>query len=542
MGVPENQSEATTTVSEIALPEVSSSVAPTPLSKTFSRRAQLNHVEPASLWTRVFRTPFNREQVVSGRSLSLLAVGSLLATACSDGGDGVWQDEASEAAEVAAPSHLGDPAHASESSVIPESWERNDSPGEDELPDTTHSEVEPDAVPVPNREATQEADVTRDTASADGASSAGVEVQVLSGHGGPSEFGQVTRSARIAGVPWVSQLGDCPSWARTKTCGPVAVAMAATYLLGGDLNVRIATYLSEYLKQEACGEPTNNVEWKLLAGQERIAARDVFGWTAQELVQTLQAGHPVVASIYTQDTSTSERLDIRARVPHAMLIIGITPTSIIAHDPGRTKAEDGASVEFELDHFLEAWQSASGRYGLVLGPVLPEPTVSTPSCDEGSTCGAPPSVTTETEEPAFVLEANHSTNFTSTGPCDTLRSRALYVGRATELDAENNSVTLEFAKCDASPPSQPVHYWVVVGERWPSESSLSNYVARAEGTWWAGTRLRVTTDAWPNAAALAESSCSSTKHLFLITSGSDTSGRRWYSFEAVGVTKHCAGE
>jgi hypothetical protein len=133
---------------------------------------------------------------------------------------------------------------------------------------------------------------------------------------------------------------------------------------------------------------------------------------------------------------------------------------------------------------------------------------------------------------------------TLVGPCDPSSSRALYVAEVNELNLSTNTTSLTFSKCDDSPPSQDLSYWVVVGELNPTNDTVCRAASctRETGTW-SRRRQALRVDdisVWPSITALEEAECGATKNLYIVTDGRGVEGERtWYQRRAAKFTKSC---
>lgn len=143
-----------------------------------------------------------------------------------------------------------------------------------------------------------------------------------------------------------------------------------------------------------------------------------------------------------------------------------------------------------------------------------------------------------------VVTANFNADYSPPGPCPgegpTIWS--IYQGRA--LSVSGNETTMRIRKCDDTALAAGRAVWIVVGaSELPSASDIDNYVARL------GPHTLTTTAQehdlppvaiWPDNAALQAAPCNDTKHLFVITDGSDRPNQRaWLQYQAVTFTKTC---
>jgi len=209
--------------------------------------------------------------------------------------------------------------------------------------------------------------------------------------GGPSSFGTPTGSASIPDVNWISQIFTCGAdtsypWSYTKTCGPTTVGMAISHATGESLTSSLVQRLVEDLGQSfPCGDYTTTSDLAWLLDSEGVTYEDTY-LTAETLLEALRSNTPVIAPVYTQNTSTGEICFddtpscCYGGCGHFMLVVGVTPTEIIANDPGRGHADDGSYKSFDLDDFVRAWseQTSGSFHGLTVGG-----DTDSPGCDLG---------------------------------------------------------------------------------------------------------------------------------------------------------------
>ena len=105
-----------------------------------------------------------------------------------------------------------------------------------------------------------------------------------------------------------------------------------------------------------CGVNTGIQQLSPILNQHGVR-NSVRTFTAESLLRAMQDKHPVIAPVLTQNTKTGQ-IDPGGR-EHFMLVVGVTPTSVIANDPGRSQAKDGAYKQFALDAFIDAWRANS---------------------------------------------------------------------------------------------------------------------------------------------------------------------------------------
>ena len=162
------------------------------------------------------------------------------------------------------------------------------------------------------------------------------------------------------------------------------------------------------------------------------------------------------------------------------------------------------------------------------------------TCASNQTCSGDRCVT-QAPRPGFSVSPQVGST-TQRGPCDPSNNRAIYQARVESVDQDNGQVRLRLSKCDGSPISANVSYWLVVGsDRFVSETRLcaDATCTRASGTWPGGQReLVVTASGWPTRAAYEAAPVGDVKRLYVITGAADApSARRWFQYESVALTR-----
>jgi len=181
--------------------------------------------------------------------------------------------------------------------------------------------------------------------------------------GGLAEFGTPAESVTIAGVPWSSQIFTCDSWNDTRTCGPTSTAMAISFATGDPLDSSLVQDLVEALGQTwPCGDYTNTTMLAGLLDDWGVAHNEEY-FDAEDVVEAMHAGHPIIAPVYTQDVGTGE-MDLASGLGHFMLVVGVSPTEIIANDPGRSSAANGSYHAFDVNDFIQAWYDNGAFWGI----------------------------------------------------------------------------------------------------------------------------------------------------------------------------------
>ncbi|MCP4809881.1 MAG: hypothetical protein GY884_31480, partial [Proteobacteria bacterium] len=191
--------------------------------------------------------------------------------------------------------------------------------------------------------------------------------------GGAEDFGTPTSSVTLSGVPWISQIFTCESWSSTRTCGPAVAGMAIAYTTGQSLDDALVQDLVEDLGQSwPCGDYTSTTTLASLMDGEGVTYEAQY-FDADDVIEALSAGHPIIAPVYTQDTATGE-MDLASGVGHFMLVVGASPDAIIANDPGRSSSADGSYHSFDRDDFVQAWWENGSLWGLEVIGAADAPT------------------------------------------------------------------------------------------------------------------------------------------------------------------------
>ena len=253
-------------------------------------------------------------------------------------------------------------------------------PGDEGADDTEAPDDTPDDSDEPGDSSPPDSD-SPDTDAPDTASSAPTDVPTSNATaesntgsgGGMEDFGTPTSSVTLSGVPWISQIFTCESWDATRTCGPTVAGMAIAYTTGQSLDDALVQDLVEDLGQSwPCGDYTSTSTLAALMDGEGVTYEAQY-FDADDVIEALSAGHPIIAPVYTQDTATGE-MDLASGVGHFMLVVGASPDAIIANDPGRSSSADGSYHSFDKDDFVQAWWENGSLWGLEVIGAADAPT------------------------------------------------------------------------------------------------------------------------------------------------------------------------
>src|ERR1019366_4779921 len=148
------------------------------------------------------------------------------------------------------------------------------------------------------------------------------------------DFGTPATAATIPDVSWMSQIDPtigC-SAALTLSCGPTSAAMAEAYVMHRQLSADLVKQFVDSAGDHwPCGVRTGIPQLaQILTGHG--VANTSHSFDAESLLSAIQSYHPVIAQVVTQNLSTNQ-IDSTGH-PHFMLIVGVTPTEVIVHDPG----------------------------------------------------------------------------------------------------------------------------------------------------------------------------------------------------------------
>lgn len=170
---------------------------------------------------------------------------------------------------------------------------------------------------------------------------------------------------------WLSQQVDGGS---TLNCGPTSLVMAAACLDGRmpDANeiVDVITWMDETIDSyggvgtDNHGSYTTTEEMAQTAqGYYGLPAQDFTRWhntaAPEDLYEDLASGVPTLIATYVQGENDTDTL-YRGTIGHFMLLVGMTPTHIVVHDPGQRDATLGTFHAYTISSFLDAWQNDAG--------------------------------------------------------------------------------------------------------------------------------------------------------------------------------------
>ena len=167
---------------------------------------------------------------------------------------------------------------------------------------------------------------------------------------------------------WPTRDQPTPS---TANCGPTSLAMAVRCIQGGSpseqdtvdiiewLDVNVPEYQGVGIDNN--GSWTNTVMLKEASSEMfSIAADQFWAFSLQEAYAELVAGRPVVVATYTQGSNDDPSDVMGPGDKHFMLLVGMTSTHVLLHDPGRSAASNGANRDFTIESFQMYWQGYAG--------------------------------------------------------------------------------------------------------------------------------------------------------------------------------------
>ena len=170
--------------------------------------------------------------------------------------------------------------------------------------------------------------------------------------------------------PWISQ--QPTEDASTLNCGPTSLVMAAacvnqtipTY----DDVIDTITWMDENVEtydgsgEDNNGSSTNTVELEEVGNEyfDIPSERFYHILTLQSLNEDLESGVPVLVAVDAQGDNATDVME--GGGGHFVLLVGMTPTHVIVHDPGPYSASLGEGHEYTIDSFLDTWQNAGVRF------------------------------------------------------------------------------------------------------------------------------------------------------------------------------------
>jgi hypothetical protein len=183
--------------------------------------------------------------------------------------------------------------------------------------------------------------------------------------GGGDDGWRPTAAVRLE-CPWLPQVppGD---WTTTMNCGPASLLMAEACMRGGapgggdiiDLIDWMDANISTYAGVGAghSGSATSTTQLVATAdGYFGLAAERKTGLRLQDAYAELAAGRPVIVTTLTQSGNDHPSTTMSSRgAPHFMMLVGMTPTTVILHDPGRSASLNAEDREFSITSFHATW-------------------------------------------------------------------------------------------------------------------------------------------------------------------------------------------
>jgi hypothetical protein len=207
-----------------------------------------------------------------------------------------------------------------------------------------------------------------DTADSDGADAtqAGAELMSDEQDAGGGDDGWRASSTVLLDCGWLAQSppGD---WDNTVNCGPVSLLMAESCLsdfapTAADtidlitwMDANVSTYGGTGSNHN--GSLTNTSQLaEAWSGYFARSAERRPGATLESVYDELAAGRPVIVTTLTQATNNapSDAMALTG-APHFMLVVGMTPTHVVMHDPGRSQSANGEDRYFTIESFHDTW-------------------------------------------------------------------------------------------------------------------------------------------------------------------------------------------
>jgi hypothetical protein len=183
--------------------------------------------------------------------------------------------------------------------------------------------------------------------------------------GGGDDGWRPTAAVRLE-CPWLPQVppGD---WTTTMNCGPASLLMAEACMRGGApgggdiidlinwMDANISTYAG--VGSGHSGSATSTTQLVATADSYfGLAAERKTGLRLQDAYAELAAGRPVIVTTLTQSGNDHPSTTMSSRgAPHFMMLVGMTPTTVILHDPGRGASINGEDREFSITSFHATW-------------------------------------------------------------------------------------------------------------------------------------------------------------------------------------------
>lgn len=170
--------------------------------------------------------------------------------------------------------------------------------------------------------------------------------------------------------PWLSQQLYEDSQPNSD-CGPVSLIMAAA-CVDGRLPVRNDELFSiiEWLDMNVDGYDsrgegtgTNPRTISKVAGYLYGLMTNTFfdSLTVREMYENLQWGMPIIVSVRSQQGNATDIMRSNGG-SHFVLLVGMTPTHVVIHDPLPWDINLGRDREYTIESFLSTWQEQGVRF------------------------------------------------------------------------------------------------------------------------------------------------------------------------------------
>ena len=224
----------------------------------------------------------------------------------------------------------------------------------------------------------------------------GILLVALAASTASAAAGAASPRAALLDVPYLSQT--------QQLCGGAAVAMVLRYWGEGNVFAQDFASLVEPtengIRTSVLTEDVVRRGWHAVPAS--IEARASAGWLAGEIAK----GRPVIALI-----------EVSARTYHYVVVVGVTATEVVYHDPARAPFRIVPSREFD-----DQW-AAANRWTLVVLPAANRATVST-------------------DRPA--VAADGAPSATDTSPCRALVAHSVTLARSGLIEeAERGLLTAQ---------------------------------------------------------------------------------------------------
>jgi hypothetical protein len=224
-------------------------------------------------------------------------------------------------------------------------------------------------------------------------------------------------STRLLAVPYLSQTEDL--------CGGAAMAMVLRYW--GDPQVHPEDF-APLVDRSAAGIHTD----ALTADVKRR------GWQAFPIAASDRANSDWVRDQVDRGRPVVALIEVRPQRYHYIVIVGWTPTEVVAHDPASLPFHTWTRAEFD-----RAW-AAAGRWALL---VLPSADPSTSALQHPSTSALQHPSTSAPEHPSTPAPQHFSPAATSA--CSPLIQRMVDLARAGQIDHATSGLVAATRQCPA---------------------------------------------------------------------------------------------